>query len=75
MFKKTQKVAQTHTQHTDGHRDLETELTQWADSVKITKYCDRYMVSDIRKHICQDPMHFDDHLRLRYPGGLSPWDA
>ena len=26
------KVAQTQTQNTDGHRDLETELAQWADS-------------------------------------------
>ena len=68
---KTQRVAQTHTWHTD----LETESAHWVDSVKTTKYCDRYMVSDIRKDICQDPIHFDDQLRLRYPGGLSPWDA
>ena len=30
-LEKTKKVAQTPTQHTDGHRDLETELAQWAD--------------------------------------------
>ena len=31
-------MAQTHThRQTDGYRDLETELAQWADSVKIKK--------------------------------------
>ena len=28
-------MARTHTQTTHGHRDLETDSAQWADSVKI----------------------------------------
>ena len=35
FFFLTQKAAQTHTQHTDEHRDLETESARWANLVKI----------------------------------------
>ena len=45
---KKQKVAQTdrHT-HTDGHRDLNTESAEWADSVKMLHRLSRWLMKDI----------------------------